>query len=111
MIDLSLNSKSKLPSCKGIFFRGYDNIFYSGGRLEQKRGYRLLKRMSCQGCESCGWLRDEAIIEEVSNLIDLGEIKDYGLYELTVKTTGGGSSWDGNDDYDYELVFNLVDKK
>ena len=106
--DLTLNPEPEFV-CKGIFYRGYNNIFFSGGRLEQKRGYRLLKRKSCPGCPGCSWLRYETVEEEAANLADLGEIKDYGLYELSVINTGGGSrSLDGDYDYDYELKFTLV---
>lgn len=110
LFQLSPKEKEEIV-CKGVFFRGYNNIFFSGGRLEQKRGYRLLKRKSCPGCSGCTWLRDEALIEEASNSDDLSVIKDYGLYELSTTTTGGGRSWDGYDDCDYELKFNLVEEK
>ncbi len=109
MIDLTLNPEPEYPPCKGLFYRGYNNIFFSGGRLEQKRGYRFLKRMSCKGCQNCEWLRSETIVEEAANLVNLSEIKEYGLYELTANTIGGGTSFDGYDDYDYELDFNLVE--
>ncbi len=41
-------------NCKGLFFRAYENCYYDGKtKFVQSFTIRLLKRISCKGCDMC----------------------------------------------------------
>lgn len=67
----------KLHDCPGLFFRAFSTLYFSKERFEvtEKRGFRLLKRKSCSGCEKCYGLID--YIEELFVSVR----PDYLLYD------------------------------
>jgi hypothetical protein len=73
---------AKEETCKGLVFRGYRNFFTSKERrIELRQGVRLLKRLSCPGCDKCGWYFDY-INEDVDATIFPATIKDGALYSV-----------------------------
>lgn len=102
---LPLREASMVDECRGLWFRGYSNIFYSDGRFEKKQGIRLLKRRSCKGCYKCHLLLHNAReMMSYGNLIFPDEIKDGGLY--TIQVTNIHKDWESGyvDDWDIEIV-------
>lgn len=98
----------KETDCKGLFFRGYKNLYYDGG-VHLKQGLKPLKRMSCKGCSKCGWY-DEQIFEMIgSEGVIIPEIEDGALYSVTV--TNISTDWETGycDGYDFEF-FKVGDK-
>lgn len=46
--------------CKGWVFRYKENMFINKKRqLIVKDTFSPMKRLSCSGCEKCGWIEDE----------------------------------------------------
>ena len=59
--------------------------------IEVRKSLRLLKKMSCPGCDKCGWLID-FIKEDMCNLDPqdyAGEIKDGAIYTFKVYSSQG----------------------
>ena len=92
------------PECKGLVFRGFENLFWANNRLERKEGIKLLKRKSCSGCPKCGWLLD-SMSEQVSNgtTIIMSNIENGKEYSLRV--INEHRDWETGyvDDYDIEV--------
>lgn len=81
----------KIKDCKGLYWRGVENIFVDkSGRIKQTKEIRLLKRKSCPGCEKCFWIFDE-LIESISceknysNI--LSDIKHGKIYRFGFSTS------------------------
>ena len=105
------------PVCKGLFFRGYKNTFWSDGRYETKQGFRLLKRKSCKGWEECDsydgedskTMRcDHWLLDDMRDMIDIDgvimpEVEDGALY--TLRMTNVETDWESGivDGWDYEF--------
>lgn len=90
--------------CKGLFFRGYRNMYASGAEIHMKQGFRLLKRMSCTGCEKCGYFGDSmGEMVDSHGVLYPDEIKHGGLYTLAVVNIN--TDWESGytDDWDYEF--------
>jgi hypothetical protein len=90
--------------CKGLFFRGYRNIYASGAEVHMKQGFRLLKRKSCTGCPKCGFFHDDmGEMVDSTSLIYPDFIKNGALYSLRV--TNIGTDWESGivDSWDYEF--------
>ena len=70
--------------CKGLFFRCRFNTFINS-KHELVSTIRMvpLKRLSCKGCEQCGWM-PEYLWEDMSNdtCPDLTEVEDGEAYKL-----------------------------
>jgi len=92
------------PKCKGLVFRGFSSMFFSDGRLEERRGIRLLKRESCAGCEKCGFILDDLSEQVIIGSMIIPEIEHGKLYEVIV--TNESRDWETGyvDDYDLEVV-------
>lgn len=90
--------------CKGLVFRGFNSMFFSDGRLEERRGIRLLKRESCPGCEKCGFLLDDMSEQVIIGSMIIPEIEHGKLYEVIV--INESRDWETGyvDDYDLEVV-------
>lgn len=88
--------------CKGLFYRGYESTFYTGGRLETRMGIRLLKSKSCSGCPKCAHY-DEYLNESPELVSGITEIKHGALYSLTTHVS---RDWESGivDDWDVEIV-------
>jgi len=71
--------------CKGLVFRGYNSVFKkASGNFEQRQGFKLLRRKSCQGCDQCKGLLDFANDWLCCYVDSLHEepIQNEGLYKL-----------------------------
>lgn len=75
------------PSCKGRIYRLRINDYLGKrGELIYKETFVPVKKMSCQGCESCGWI-DEFIREEMLccngiKIVDDGVRNDGDLFMI-----------------------------
>jgi hypothetical protein len=96
--------KPDVIECKGLFFRGYRNVYHQGTELHMKQGFKLLKRMSCTGCEKCGFFDDMGEMIEGDCVIYPDSIKHGGLY--TLKVSNIGYDWESGhaDSWDFEYV-------
>lgn len=77
-------------TCKGLIFRGYSQCFYHDFRLEEKRGFKLLKRESCLGCQYCTGTWDH--VKEVISDWDFfasGTIDAYKKYQVVISGDEG----------------------
>lgn len=76
--------KSESKPCKGLVYRGYNQVYDTKTGFEHKQGFSRRKRLSCPGCDQCGGLLDYAndcLTDCVSRLQD-EEIKDGHYYQL-----------------------------
>lgn len=83
-----LEDKKIKDSCKGLFWRGNVSTYVTdnGLTIGVKKTLRFLKKMSCSGCEYCGWVMD-FIDEDIANdsLLDyIGEIEKGAIYTYVV---------------------------
>jgi len=94
--------------CRGVFFRGKKNVWfdYHKGRLVYKQELRLLKRISCDGCQDCGW-----IFDQMSDMIGSDGIiyPKYGIEEgkmYTIAVTNESRDWETGivDNWDFKIV-------
>jgi hypothetical protein len=89
ILDIELNSKSNIESCKGQVYRLRKTVYIGAkGRIVESISMSLLKRKSCLGCVQCS-----GIIENLSEDIDGGldirpDIEDQALYVLDVVDIG-----------------------
>ena len=103
--------------CKGLKFRYTENAFIGkGGELVIKKGFRPLKRQSCDGsCEqprnrACdkNWI-PEWLHEDVSNGCIPRipkEIKDQDIVQLKYISSGG--SYEYPDEVDIDFYFEVI---
>lgn len=94
--------------CKGLFFRAYRSVFWNGEKLEERSGYRFLKRKSCLGCETCENIFDE-IKEESYGLQKNGIYQDNftpgEIYQAGIQITS--TDFETGCPDDWEVQFNL----
>lgn len=104
---MDIELKPVKQGCTGYFFRGYKNIYATKeGKIEQKMGLRLLKRMSCPGCSECGkQLLDE--LPEYFSCVDLEPIEDGAIYQMWDIWSGGTYEYPNECDLeiDWKKVF------
>ena len=93
--------------CKGLFFRANCNTYfqYNKGTITRKVTLKLLKRLSCKGCEKCGWMLAgdfSEISEDYSNVI-FDHVKNGKIYTPVVVNIS--KDWETGycDDYDIEM--------
>ena len=55
-------TEARKHPCKGVFFRVRENAFYQNDRIVKSIEFRKPKRISCPGCEKCGWFYAEKYI-------------------------------------------------
>jgi len=81
--DLVLEEKEDKNHCKGLYFRGIINDYYSNDAFTCKRSIKLLKRKSCKGCPKCGWILDR-IKEDIESevYLELDNIKNGKIYGI-----------------------------
>lgn len=92
--------------CKGRVYRYRESNYISAsGEIVIKQSFRLLKRLSCPGCEKCGWMM-ETLSEDMSCGC-LPEIKGHpqadGIYQLVFKA--GAPDWETGVVEDWEWYF------
>ena len=96
----------KVSTCKGQVFKGYSTLFYHKGRIERREGIRLMKSLSCPGCEDCGgaWMLEEVNDHiKCETLLMPGSIAHGCLYEIRVANEC--RNWEDGliDSYDLEV--------
>lgn len=81
--------KSKKSECKGLFFRGTVNIFATDNYVREVRQVKLLKRMSCKGCEKCGWIMENIHEDIMGGSFEkyLTDIKDGKIYTPKIEAS------------------------
>jgi len=92
--------------CKGLFYRGKTNAFLNNNNeyVYQERT-KLLKRLSCPGCDVCMWLYDmmeECIANDTLPIID--NVVNGELYRLKVVNEIRDWEFGIIDDWDLEFV-------
>jgi hypothetical protein len=72
-----IEEDNKSSPCKGLTFKGEVNVYFSSGRLVEKRSVILQKRLSCPGCGSCGWFLDD-----IDNFLGYDCFYNFGLDKI-----------------------------
>lgn len=107
MLNLNLEvlkSDESETVCNGKIYRCRDSHYVDKkGSIVYKTTFRLMKSLSCKGCEHCGFL-DEEINETLDAGIVVKDIIDGRLYML--QHTNISRDWETGfaDDWDLELV-------
>lgn len=111
-IDLLDRDDSKTgPPCKGLLFRCREETYtQSNGAVVFRQVFTPLKRMSCPGCQDCGWLLDE-LQEAISDKYMHGPVVEDaivtgGLYRLD--TINQSRDWETGVIDAWDLAFVLV---
>ena len=104
----NIETNEKINDCKGKIYKFKQNYFKNAkGHYIYKETMVPQKRLSCPGCEVCGWLI-ESLDEMNQYTYDNGPPIEYpehnALYELSV--TNQSRDWESGvvDDYDIEFV-------
>lgn len=92
--------------CKGLFFRGYSSVYYRNGIIKRTDELRLLKRMSCPGCDKCGWVLDT--LSECTDNIIIPAIKNGKIY--SIHSINESRDWETRIIDSYDLEFFEVEK-
>ncbi len=97
ILSIATPSKPKKDKCKGLVFRGYENIFTDGkGKIKSSKELRLLKKKSCSGCDKCLWFFDhlQEVINDEPKMLD--NIEDQKLYTFSVSASQDmeNGAWD-----------------
>jgi hypothetical protein len=89
-MKINLIEEKEENTCKGLVFRAYQNYFHHNNRFEEKRGFRLLKRESCLGCEFC-WNLYDHVKEVLANYDELpvDEVDSFKKYTVVVSGCDG----------------------
>ena len=73
-------------TCIGLRFRSYSDFFKTPTGFEERRGFRLLKRQSCTGCQDCFNIQDHVVevlseydVLPIKNNEDIDTFKDYSV--------------------------------
>ena len=84
-----ISEKPGKQKCKGIVYRGRRSQYFLNGTVHERLTLKVLKRMSCAGCEKCGWV-EEFLFEWVSMYdMDLSHIEDGNFYKIEVVSSQG----------------------
>ena len=87
--------------CKGHVYRARVSTYIGKrGELVDIRKLIPLKRLSCSGCEICGWIDDDLSKMGVESISNFDEIEDGKRYELIARPT---YSLDPEDDYEIQV--------
>ncbi len=94
--------------CKGLFFRYRENNYFHEGKLEFKKTFTKLKRMSCPGCAVCEFLESDLREEDLTtgsygHIVFPKELMDQGVYELKVTNMSTDIESGYCDDWDIEF--------
>ena len=104
LLDLKeLESKDK-NTCRGLFFRANCTTYFHNNILCRKVSLKLLKRMSCKGCERCFWLFTdfEEMSEDYGNAL-FDHVKNGKIYTPVVINISRDYETGYWDDYDIEM--------
>lgn len=104
MILLTIGIKSE-SDCKGLVFKCVDNDYFSNDRIVKQRTMRLMKKLSCSGCEQCGPLLDDVkeFMFDQSHAVMTDNCEHGNLYQLIV--VKDSQDWETGywDDWHYEF--------
>lgn len=97
----SLHERSQ---CKGRYFRGYVTRYKTKYGFAEKVEVRPLQRMSCPGCEHCGWIEDD-----LNNGLELGYLSFEGIEDgkiYMLQSFNEHRDWETGivDEYDLKFV-------
>lgn len=97
-----VETEAKGPACKGLFFRVRVSRYTTrSGVIGHKREYRPLKRMSCPGCDKCGWMWDD-LADHGNMFLDGG--KDGEVVQLKMANISHDYETGYVDGYDLAFV-------
>ena len=106
MNKMVLDCPAPVSTCKGQVFKGYASLFCHKGRVERRQGIRLMKSLSCPGCEHCGggWMLSEGPDHIDCGTLLMPEIENGKLYEI--RMANESRDWETGyiDEYDLEIV-------
>jgi hypothetical protein len=94
----------KTPVCKGRFYRGYVTKYQTKYGIAKKIEVRILKRMSCPGCDKCGGIDEDLNMGLWEDYISLEGIEDGKIYQTEYYNVS--TDWEGGyvDSYDIRFV-------
>lgn len=101
--DESITSKEQ---CKGLVFRGYKSMFWTGEKLEERKGLRFLKRKSCKGCQFCSYILDNMNENISGEMINLDNIEDRKLY--TIYYGNFSRNWESGIVDDWDVIIEEI---
>lgn len=98
-----VEDKIVINPCKGLFFRGYNETFMHNQNIIMKQGLNFLKRMSCSGCEKCGWIWEVMNDQLDSKCVIIPEIERGALY--SVRIVNESKDWETGyvDSFDFQF--------
>lgn len=97
---------AKPDKCNGRIYRAAVNTFLnSRGDIVYKELFRFMKRMSCKGCEQCGYLSDDLHEELACQTFKTPADVEHGaLYRLATTNIGYDYETGICDSWDIELI-------
>lgn len=93
--SMVLEESGKEQNCLGVFFRYSESAYLSSHfSIEYRRSYRLLKKMSCSGCELCQMIQEDYSACMGANCVfrEPREPVNGAIYEAVF--VPGGGDWD-----------------
>lgn len=103
--------ENKTNLCDGLLYRcRINNFINNSGVYIEKVSFVPLKRMSCKGCEQCGFLIDdlkEFLANETPPIYD--NLENGAIYELVVCNVS--TDWESGYVDDWELCFKKVEEE
>jgi len=101
------NARTK-EGCKGLIYRCKMNVFINGnGEYVYQERMRPRLKMSCKGCEHCGYLQD--YLHELEWSVEIEDIEHGALYKL-IYIPDPPDYWSGISE-DGELKFVKIKEK
>ncbi len=105
-----LEEKNK-SECVGLFYRATRSSWFNGvDTFGSKATLKLLKKMSCPGCEKCAWFHEfmhEEILHDDEHTL-LKDLEDGAVYTYKVRTT---TEWEtGFTEIDYIEFIKVPEK-
>ena len=96
------------PVCNGMIFKASinDHLANDGSVVYQLR-LRPMKRLSCPGCEQCGYLADdlrETMACGCPPIIDVAKVDQGQLFRLAVTNISMDHETGYAEDWDYEFI-------
>lgn len=90
--------------CKGLYWRGSVSHYVSShNSIEKRESLRLLKRMSCPGCQYCWWILES----NKESLPAIPDIKHGQLYTFFAHTSKDWES--GHTELDYIEIVEAIE--
>ena len=69
--------------CNGVFFKCYATSYVADGRFVFKQEFRLLKRMSCSGCDECHAFWEGTGNCDLEDILDLQSTDHGEIYQAS----------------------------